>query len=244
VVTVLRDAPRQIAVRVKDKVMNEKRFAAILKRGLSPYKLSVYHLLRERAIADSAAYAEQHLNTAMIFNEDVKLWDFAASTAKVEGGLILEFGVFKGRSITRFAQIFQDTTLHGFDSFEGLAENWTGYHLAKGAFNLGGAMPAVPDNVTLHKGWFNETLPDFLKANKAKLRLCHVDCDTYESSLYVLTQISKSLVKGSVIVFDEYYGYPNWKFGEYRAWQEVCAAKKINYRYIAFANMQVAVEVI
>ena len=223
--------------------MNERRFAAILKRSLSPYKLSVYQLLRERAIAESAAYAEQHLNTAMIFNEDVKLWDFAASAATVDDGLILEFGVFKGRSITHFAQAFKDEQLHGFDSFEGLAEDWTGYHLAKGAFNLGGNMPQVPANVTLHKGWFNETLPDFLKTNKAKLRLCHIDCDTYESSLYVLTQISKHLTKGSIIVFDEYYGYPNWKFGEYRAWQEVSAAKKISYRYIAFANMQTAVEI-
>ena len=228
---------------IRDGVMNERRFASILKRGLSPYKHSVYQLLRERAIADSATYAEQHLNTAMIFNEDVKLWDFAASAAKVDDGLILEFGVFKGSSITHFAKIFKDKTLHGFDSFEGLAENWTGYHLAKGAFDLGGTMPQVPDNVTLHKGWFNETLPGFLKANKGKIRLCHIDCDTYESSLYVLTQISRHLTKGSVIVFDEYYGYPNWKFGEYRAWQEVCAAKKISYRYIAFANMQAAVEI-
>lgn len=51
------------------------------------------------------------------------------------------------------------------------------------------------------------------------------------------------LVKGSIVVFDEYYGYPNWRFGEFRAWQEVCADKGLRYRYIAFSDMQVAVEI-
>ncbi len=223
--------------------MDSRRLINNLKRVLSPYRLSVYKLLKERSVAESAPYAEQHLGTSMIFAKDVELWNYAASTAKVEGGSILEFGVFKGRSINHFAEVFKDQTLHGFDSFEGLAEDWTGYHLPKGTFNLDGKLPQVKENVTLHKGWFDKTLPAFLKGKPANIRLCHIDCDTYESSLYVLQNVAPLLVTGSVVVFDEYYGYPNWRFGEYRAWQEVCADKGLKYKYIAFSEMQVAVEI-
>ena len=223
--------------------MDNRRLANVLKRVFTPYKLSVYKLLKERAIEDSASYAEQHIKTAMIFATTEELWNYAASSARIEGGAILEFGVFKGRSINYFADIFKTETLHGFDSFEGLAEDWTGYHLPKGTFNLEGKLPQVKENVTLHKGWFDKTLPAFLKKNTFDIRLCHIDCDTYESSLYVLQQVAPRLVKGSIVVFDEYYGYPNWRFGEHRAWQEVCAKKRLTYRYIAFSDMQVAVEI-
>ncbi|WP_425046229.1 class I SAM-dependent methyltransferase [Primorskyibacter sp. S87] len=222
--------------------MNERRLARLL--GNAPYKLSVYHVLRERSIIDSAEYAQENLGTAMIFETGKSLWNYAAASANLENGLFLEFGVFKGKSINHFSKLFPDQELHGFDSFEGLAEDWTGYHLPKGAFDLGGQMPKVSENVTLHKGWFDKTLPPFLKKHSGDIRLCHVDCDTYESALFVLQNIAPRLVSGSVVVFDEYYGYPNWKNGEYKAWQEVCKKHKITYKYIAFSNMQVAVEIL
>lgn len=222
--------------------MEERRILKTM--ALAPYKLSVYQVLRERAIASSADYAELHLKDAMIFNDARLLWNYAAKSAILEKGLILEFGVFRGKSINHFAKIFADQQLHGFDSFEGLAEDWTGYHLPKGTFDLGGKLPKVEDNVTLHKGWFDATLPPFLKENSGDIRMCHVDCDTFESAQFVLQTISKRLVKGSIIVFDEYYGYPNWKEGEYKAWKNVCKKNKIKYKYIAFADMQVAVEIL
>ncbi len=213
-------------------------------RRLTPYRLSVYQLLRERAIKESAKYAEAHLDTAMIFDRAPALWTYAASRANISDGLILEFGVFKGRSINHFAKCFSDQRLHGFDSFEGLAEDWTGYHLAKGAFDQGGQLPRVAGNVTLHKGWFHQSLPDFLSENQGSIRFCHMDCDTYPSSKYVLDTIAPRFVQGSIIVFDEYYGYPNWRSGEFRAWQEVVAEHNLSYDYIGFSNMQVAIEIV
>jgi hypothetical protein len=212
--------------------------------GKSAYKLSVYQILRERAIIESADYIEQHIGTAMIFEQMPKLWNYAAKSANLNDGLILEFGVFKGKSINHFARFFPDHTLHGFDSFEGLAEDWTGYHLPKGAFDLGGNLPKVEGNVTLHKGWFENTLPSFLKERPQPIRLCHIDCDTYESALYVLENLADRLVTGSIIIFDEYHGYPNWKNGEFKAWQSVCSHTGLKYRYIAFSDMQVAVEIL
>lgn len=224
--------------------MNFQRLINVLRKTLIPYKLSVYQVLRERAIAESADYAEQHLNDAMIFNKPSDLWSYSARNTDIDSGLVLEFGVFEGKSINHFAKVLPDATIHGFDSFEGLAEDWRGYHLPKGTFDQGGKLPKVEQNVTLHKGWFDQTLPDFLKENDGPIRLCHVDCDTYESSAYLLDKIAHRLSPGSVVVFDEYYGYPNWKSGEFRAWQETCANHKLEYRYIALANMQVAVKIL
>ncbi len=223
--------------------MNDRRLLNQI--GRSAYKLSVYQILRERSILESADYIEQHIDTAMIFDQLAKLWSYSAKSANLNDGLVLEFGVFKGKSINHFARLFSNQEVHGFDSFEGLAEDWKGYHLPKGAFDLGGNLPQVESNVTLHKGWFENTLPSFLEKEPAPIRLCHIDCDTYESALYVLKSLADRLVKGSIVVFDEYHGYPNWKNGEFKAWQSVCNSDVgIKYRYIAFSDMQVAVEIL
>lgn len=222
--------------------MNEKKM--FQKLDNTPYKLSVYKILKERSVVEAADYIEPHLKTAMIFDRTNKLWRFAAEGAGLESGLLLEFGVFKGTSINFLADIFKGEEIHGFDSFEGLAEDWTGYHLPKGSFDMQGKLPNVRDNVKLHKGWFDKTLPGFLKDHEDQIKFCHIDCDTYESALYVLELIAPRLVKGSVVVFDEYYAYPNWQKGEYKAWQKVCKSNKISYKYIAFAEMQVAVEIL
>ncbi|WP_171033071.1 class I SAM-dependent methyltransferase [Qipengyuania marisflavi] len=219
-----------------------RRIKHALTRMLSPYKIEVYDLLREAAARQSADYAAQHLDQAMIFRLREELWDYAASHAQLESGMMLEFGVFEGVSINHLAKRFPGERLYGFDSFTGLAEDWTGYHLPKGAFDLGGNLPKVSSNVALIKGWFEDTVPSFLAEHPdAPVRLCHLDCDTYASARYVLETIAPRLTTGSVIIFDEYYGYPNWQQGEFRAWQEVCKLAGLKYRYLAFANMQAAV---
>jgi len=78
--------------------------------------------------------------------------------------LWLEFGVFVGDTIMYFSK-FTNGPVFGFDSFEGLPEDWIpGWE--KGKFNLRGILPPVPAHVTLIKGWFNETVPDFIKTQK------------------------------------------------------------------------------
>lgn len=220
--------------------MNERKLFRQMAKV--PYKLNVYFELKERAVMQSADYVEQHLGSAMIFQDVRELWKYSAQrTSFTPKSLALEFGVFKGTSINFFADLFKDHTLHGFDSFEGLAEDWTGYHLPKGTFDQKGQLPKVRDNVSLHKGWFDQTLPPFLKQNSGTIKFCHIDCDTYESSKYVLETVAPRLKKGSVIIFDEYLSYPNWQNGEFKAWQETCKKNKLSYQYIAFATMQAAV---
>ena len=70
----------------------------------------------------------------------------------------LEFCVFKGGT----ANLISDyvNVIYGFDSFEGLPENWDGVK-DKGFFKVDN-LPKVNKNVKLIKGWFNDTLDDFL----------------------------------------------------------------------------------
>jgi hypothetical protein len=125
-------------------------------------------------------------------------------------GDILEFGVYKGTSINLLASL-HPTTVYGFDSFEGLPEEWNsvnGTLMKSGHFALD-KLPDVKENVKLIKGWFNETLPVFLKENKlGNIRLLHIDCDLFSSAFTVLDLLNSKIVKGTVIVFDE---LANWR---------------------------------
>ena len=50
---------------------------------------------------------------------------------------------------------------------------------------------------------------------------------------------------GTVIVFDEYFNYSGWEEGEFRAFQEFVAARKLSYEYLTYnrEHQQVAVRI-
>lgn len=136
-------------------------------------------------------------------------------------GMVLEFGVAEGHSIREIANVFPDRHIHGFDSFEGLPEEWRPEFPA-GIFKC--AVPHVPNNVTLHKGLFNETLPGFLEANPGPVAFLHLDADLYSSTSYVLENIEDRIVDGAIVIFDElHYWYDNYKEHEYKAFDEFIA---------------------
>jgi hypothetical protein len=115
--------------------------------------------------------------------------------------------------------------------------------VAKGTFDMGGIPPAVPANVTLIKGWFNETLPPFLQEHREPFSFVHIDSDTYEAASVILAAAADRIRPGTVVVFDEYFGYRGWRAGESKAWREFAAGRGINYRYLAFHDQAVAVVV-
>jgi hypothetical protein len=165
----------------------------------------------------------------------------ASGRARLDG-LYLEFGVHSGRTITHLARTNPNRTIHGFDSFDGLPEPWTGYSLAKGAFRRGGP-PAVPDNVRLHVGWFADTLPGFVASHDGPVAFLHVDSDLYSSAVTVLDALADRIEPGTVIVFNEYFNYPNWQRHEFKAFQEFCAAHDVRYEYLCWAQYEVALEI-
>lgn len=205
-------------------------------------KTSVREVLQERSVEDSADYAEAHMTDALVFHSREALWDYALAAMSFSG-LVAEFGVWKGESINYFARKLPTQTIYGFDSFEGLHTDWPGTSAAKGHFNLGGRLPAVDKNVELVKGWFDRTIPAFLDAREGGFSFIHIDCDTYQAADIVLQHVGERVRRGTVFVFDEYFGFWGWRQGEFKAWAEFCDARSIRYRYLGFADSQVGLVV-
>lgn len=156
-----------------------------------------------------------------------ELLKLAVERAKDGGGsgLWLEFGVSGGESIN-FIAGQTDKTVYGFDSFEGLPEDWVKSRTntqPKGSMSQHHRLPPVGKNVELIKGWFHETLPGFLRNHPEPVSFVHIDSDLYSSAKTILDQLR--FQNGSVIVFDEYYNYALWKEGEFKAFQEFLSAR-------------------
>ena len=210
-----------------------------------PYE-DVINTVKQRAVATSADYIEAHLEGALIFPFRGNVWDYALSKVSIDG-LYAEFGVHNGDSINHMAAVVQpkNVTFYGFDSFEGLKEDWRGTWYRAGHFDRGGTLPDVLPNVTLVKGWFDDTVPPFLEAHPKKpFAFLHLDADTFETTASLLSMLKDRIVKGTVIVFDEYLGFPNWQKGEFRAWQDFVAAQGLAYCYLAFSNTPTALMVL
>lgn len=160
-------------------------------------------------------------------------------------GLWLEFGVWVGTSINLIAQMMNmlehgHKTVYGFDSFEGLPEDWVdpetgerqeqGY---KGCFDLQGEFPQKRyDNIEYVKGWFNETLPEFAKEHKGPVALLHIDSDLYSSAKTIFDCLGDRIVPGTVIMFDEFYNYTGYQAHEYKAFKEFVEERNVKYEWI------------
>jgi hypothetical protein len=195
---------------------------------------SISSELRLRCAQECADYIHAHMERALEFENKEAFWKHALSKISVNG-LMTEFGVWHGTSINFFAKSFPSSTIFGFDSFEGLQEDWAGsLGYPKGTFSLEGQLPTVESNVRLIKGWVEDTLPKFLEQNAGPSALIHVDTDTYEAAKTIFTCLDKRIVPGTVIIFDEYFGYRGWKIGEFKAWKEFVALNSVHYEYLGF----------
>ena len=70
----------------------------------------------------------------------------------------------------------------------------------------------MPDNVQLHRGLFDRTLPGWLHDNIGPVTFLHIDCDLYSSTQSIFKALADRIVPGTIIVFDEYFNYPNWDY--------------------------------
>ena len=156
----------------------------------------------------------------------------AAAAAPPEG-LVLEFGVYHGKSIRILADLFRGDAVHGFDTFSGIPEDW--HFTRAGTYSTHGALPRAPDTVQYHVGLFSETLPGFLDTHAGPIRLMNIDCDLYSSTKDVLDAVADRLRPGSVLVFDEYVMNPHWQQDEFKAFQEAVARRGWTYRYLGIS---------
>jgi len=209
------------------------------------FDVALKHPVRERnrrALQKSVDYIEAAMPQAMGLETQKELLAFSLNAVAVPG-YYLEFGVYRGGTMRYMAKRKPDKEFHGFDSFEGLPEDWLGHYLSKHTFSLQGRLPKVPASVRLHKGWFNQTLPKWREKYPGKIAFIHIDCDLYSSTVDILENLVGQMQPGTVIQFDEYFNYPNWENHEFKAWQEFVAKYGIGYEYIGFARQQVTLRI-
>ncbi|MDP5182780.1 class I SAM-dependent methyltransferase [Blastococcus sp. BMG 814] len=184
------------------------------------------------AAVRSARFAAQEMPTARAFHDRTSTLEHGLELAP-RGGMALEFGVFEGRSLEVVAAGRGRREVYGFDSFEGLPEDYRP-HVRTGAFAVG-SLPDV-EGAELVVGWFGETLPGFLATHPGPVDFVHVDGDLYSSAVTVLDLVGPRLTAGSVLVFDEFFNFPGWEAHEFRAWQEWLARTGARAEYVAYTS--------
>ncbi|MBV8180246.1 MAG: class I SAM-dependent methyltransferase [Mycobacterium sp.] len=176
--------------------------------------------------------------------------------------LLLDLGVWIGWS-TRLISDASGRKVYGFDTFEGLVEDWQQDDqmlVKRGTFSLSepvaqrfiretgvslhdGLPTALGRNVQFIRGSTYDTLAPFLADRPAApIRLFHMDLDTYESCLHALEACKDRFVEGSILVFDEYL-VTN---GEMLAFYEFQNRYELEWRYRAWGleAMEMNVEMV
>lgn len=157
-------------------------------------------------------------------------------------GQVAEFGVWRGTSLTQIAKFFPDVTVHGFDSFVGLPETWGGTANVTGSFDLGAKPPKIPvDNVEFHVGWFDDTVPPYGEKFDGPFAFCHLDADLYSSTKTVMDTLEKWFIPGTIVVFDEYFGYYGWQQHEHKAFMEFLDRTGLSFEALSLGHMNLAV---
>jgi hypothetical protein len=164
----------------------------------------------------------------------------------VKEGMILEFGVSMGTTISEIAKTFPNRKVYGFDSFKGLPEDWILSKqniIKKGTYQWNPNTLDLPENVQLEIGLFEETLPDF-KRKIDKIAFIHMDCDLYSSTKTVLSELENFIDGETILLFDEYWNIEGWANHEHKAFMEFLSRnEKIGECLLCNNDAQVAFRV-
>jgi hypothetical protein len=168
-------------------------------------------------------------------------------------GDIVEFGVFKGASLIKFAtfrELFENPysrKIIGFDVFDKFPE--TDFaddkkyreDFIKNAGESSITMESLHEileykkfqNVELVKGDILETAPKYIDDNpQLKISLLHIDVDIYEPSKVILETMYDSVVEGGLIVLDDYGVFP----GETKAVDDFFHGKSVQINKFPFSQ--------
>lgn len=142
-------------------------------------------------------------------------------------GLVVEFGVGGGGTISLIADYIKPRIVYGFDWFRGLPEDWDENN-GKGKFDRNGEAPKLPDNVVIIKGLVEDTAREFFDRERKPIAFAHMDLDLYWPTSYALLALIPYIVDGTILNFNEFFGYPAYREHEAKAFSE----------FLRFANMK------
>ncbi len=193
-----------------------------------PHANKIRNILRRRAM--KSIYHPRPAPVKFRVDERLnKFYPFVADTIGADKPVtFLEFGVFRGKSISRMAELFTnaDARFVGFDCFMGLPETWA--NLKVGHFSTNGEPPSIDDKrVSFVTGYFQNTLRDFIAGFEYKAPLLvHFDADLYSSTLFLLASLWHYLPE-YYFIFDEFF------LDEATAMHDFALAFPVEYEFLA-----------
>lgn len=168
-------------------------------------------------------------------------------------GAIVECGVFKGASFSRFAafrELFSSDSarkLVGFDIFGKFPETKFGDDVERRkdfidvageeSVSVGQLVEVLRNkrselNVELIAGDITRTIPEYrAKHPEFKIALLNLDTDIYEPAVTILEYLYPCLAKGGVLILDDYGVFP----GETKAVDDYFFGKNVTIRKFPFS---------
>jgi Methyltransferase domain len=196
----------------------------------SEFRLRIAHALEARR------FEVEHFSHVRAFDEQPALLQYTLEHVDPRLDTWIELGVAKGRSTRAImrtaARQGRRPQLHAFDSFQGLPEDFIA-GVGKGAFAT--SPPSFRDaNITLHIGWFRDSLPAFAASLREQIGFIHFDADLYSSTMTAFEALSSHIGPGTVLLFDEYWNFDGCYEHEFHAFQDFLAYSRLGFRYLGY----------
>ncbi len=196
--------------------------------------------LKNHALMRSFAWAFSLPKLPSLHFHRWALFDHMISLSKTDRPFY-EFGVWRGEAFRYMIKTFKRG--YGFDTFEGLPEDW--HNEKTGTYSSDGNIPKIKGGKFI-VGKFEDTLPGFFAEKKPMASIINFDADLYSSTICALNFAKPVIDQHTILIFDEFIINKNWEQDEYKALEEFCAKNHYTYEVLAisFFTKQVAVRII
>jgi hypothetical protein len=164
------------------------------------------------------------------FSKFITHLEFFKNTSDLRGEIV-ELGVFKGNSLFRWIKfrdllentfsrkiiafdIFGEFPQTDFDDDKAIREKFIeetngGESISYEELTTLLQQQGLNQNIDIEKGDILKTLPEYLKKHPhLKISLLHIDVDLYEATKCGLELLFDRVVKGGVIILDDYGAFP------------------------------------
>jgi hypothetical protein len=154
-------------------------------------------------------------------------------------GQVLEFGVFKGDTLKKIVSRFDHHRIIGFDNFRGLEEDWPGISMGQGKFGMGGKAPTIKGAEIIIGSINNSTINQAIE--EQCISFMHIDTDTPSVCQVILEATNDALLRGAIIVVDDYHSFHGWRNGQKKKVDEFLKRK---WQYIGFGPRHAVIKVV
>lgn len=164
---------------------------------------------RDRASVIAERAVARRVLPSLIGNDRLQV--MAALAASTPAGVFVEVGVYKGGSLDVLYRVMQEQKdlgrqVFAFDSFEGMPvkSEIDRHEIGDFADCDERFIAEVLPGVHLTKGVF----PESLKFDLDDIAFVHADVDQYETTKAVILGLGPKMVRGGLMLFDDYIGLP------------------------------------